>query len=199
MRHLLLCLSLSIVGCDSGTTVDDGGSDAGTGADAGTGGDAGSREDAAAPSDAGTDGGNDTDGGPAQASVACSDLPEVIAGGTTDDPYYTAVLVCGSPAEAACTVREDTDEASCTATGARFLIGYDFTDAAQVRLRSAGWAIDSATAGTIQDVNVRTIPLDAEASVTLRSPAGMLYRATFTVTASGTDTTVSLASWAAVP
>lgn len=197
MRLLFFCLSLSIMGCDSGTGVTDGGSDAGSAS--GDGG--GSQQDAgqdAGPSNA-TDAGNDTDGGPAPASVACSELPEVIAGGTTDDPYYTAVLVCGSPAEAACTVREDTNEASCTVTGARFLIGYDFTDAAQVRLRSAGWTIDSTTAGTIQDVNVRTIPLDAEASVTLRSPEGMLYRATFTVTAGVSDTSVSLASWAAVP
>ncbi|MBX3270117.1 MAG: hypothetical protein KF729_07640 [Sandaracinaceae bacterium] len=124
------------------------------------------------------DAGAPVDAGPATATASCDALPATVASGRTDDVYYSAVQVCGTPG-AACTVREDA-LASC-AEGVHVLVGYDFTDAAQVRVQN-DWTIASASAGSVLDERWhRSIPLDEEASVVLRAPGGARYTLTFTV------------------
>ena len=156
---------------DAGTRPADAGAAVptdGGGADAGA-----PPADAAAPLDAGAP----TDAGPPPATASCDALPATIALGRTTDPYYAAVQLCGTPG-ASCTIAEDTF-ASCA--GAQVLVGYDFTDAAQVRVQD-GWTIVSASAGEPIDARwQRSIPLDEEASVVLEAPGGARHSLTFVV------------------
>jgi hypothetical protein len=79
-----------------------------------------------------------------------------------------------------CVVRGAPRPPEC-AGGANVLVGYDFTDAGQVRVQN-DWTIASATAGMSTNSQEQwSIPTDAEASVVLEAPDGARYALTFVI------------------
>lgn len=126
--------------------------------------------------DAGGDAGDDA--GPPSAS--CDGLPVELPQGRTDDVYFSAVRVCGLPSGCtlASTVGFDTPECE---DGPTVDVGNDVTDAAQVRVRTAGWTLVEPSAGTVFDSTLRSAPLDTEVVVTLVSPEGDEHELAFRV------------------
>ena len=110
--------------------------------------------------------------------AACDELPATVPSQPVD-VYYGAVQLCGLPG-GECVVRGAPRPPEC-AGGANVLVGYDFTDAGQVRVQN-DWTIASATAGMpVSPQSQHSIPTDAEASVVLVAPDGARYALTFVI------------------
>jgi hypothetical protein len=163
-------------GTDAGRDAPDTGRDApDTGQDAAPG-------DAGGPTpDAGWDGGPrppTPDAGPPLPAVACDTLPATVTSEPVD-VYYKAVQLCGLPG-GDCVVQSARRGLECSG-GAHVLVGYDGTDAGQVRVQN-DWTIASATAGMSTSPQQQwSIPTDAEASVVLEAPDGARYALTFVI------------------
>ncbi|MCU0672071.1 MAG: hypothetical protein MUE69_04690 [Myxococcota bacterium] len=175
----VLVTTFSLAGC--------GDDDVSPPTDAGFVADAGLVVDAEVPRDTGIvidDAGRaDADTGRADAgppSASCDGLPTELPQGPTDDVYFNAVRVCGVPARCtlAPTVGFETPECEDAPT---VDVGNDITDAAQVRLRTAGWTIVDPSAGTVFESTLRSAPLDTEVVVTLVSPEGDEHELAFRV------------------
>jgi hypothetical protein len=118
------------------------------------------------------------DAGPPVPMAACDELPATVPSQPVD-VYYGAVQLCGLPG-GECVVRGAPRPPEC-AGGANVLVGYDFTDAGQVRVQN-DWTIASATAGMpVSSQSQHSIPTDAEASVVLVAPDGARYALTFVI------------------
>ena len=152
--------------------------DAGLVADAGVVVDAEVPRDTGLAVDAGVDDAGRADAGPPSAS--CDGLPVELSQGPTDDVYFSAVRVCGVPSGCtlAPTVGFETPECEDAPT---VDVGNDITDAAQVRVRTAGWTLVEPSAGTVFESTLRSAPLDTEVVVTLVSPEGDEHELAFRV------------------
>jgi hypothetical protein len=177
-RSVLVLLSLAGCGDDDVPPTTDAGlaADAGRVVDAEVPHDTGLVIDDAGRADAADTG--RADAGPPSAS--CDGLPAELPQGPTDDVYFSAVRVCGVPSGCtlAPTVGFETPECGDAPT---VDVGNDITDAAQVRVRTAGWTLVEPSAGTVVGSTLRSAPLDTEVVVTLVSPEGDEHELAFRV------------------